>query len=84
MVKLWISLEKHLHPSCNMFFVLFQVSVALLMFCSIYMFLFLEETVNLGPKREKSSSFLHGVLEVIQTRYKSMRYAATIVVTRYS
>ncbi|KAL8090258.1 uncharacterized protein LOC141697195 isoform X3 [Apium graveolens] len=60
---------------------IFQVSVALLLFCSFYMFLFLEETVKPGPKREKSSSFLHGVLEVIQARYTSMRYAATIVVT---
>ncbi|KAL1827947.1 hypothetical protein DCAR_0207158 [Daucus carota subsp. sativus] len=60
---------------------IFEVSVALLLSCSIYMYLFLEETVKQGEKMEKSSSFLYGALEVVQARYKSMRYAATIVVT---
>lgn len=60
---------------------IFEVSVALLLFCPVYMIVFLAETVKLRPKMEQRSPSLHRAFEVVQERYKSMRYAATIVIT---
>ncbi|KAK4593243.1 hypothetical protein RGQ29_017390, partial [Quercus rubra] len=58
---------------------IFPVSIALLIFCPVYMQLFLVETVKLAPKRDQDSACLTTPIKIIQKRYKSMKDAATIV-----
>uniref|UniRef100_A0A7N2LHG4 Uncharacterized protein n=1 Tax=Quercus lobata TaxID=97700 RepID=A0A7N2LHG4_QUELO len=59
----------------------FPVSIALLIFCSVHMQLFLVETVKLAPKRDQVSACLTTPIKIIQKRYKSMKDAATIVMS---
>lgn len=61
----------------------FQVSIVLLIFCPVYMQLFLSETVKSTPKQDPDSSSLGKIAKILHKRYKSMRNAATIVVSRY-
>ncbi|GKC48081.1 hippocampus abundant transcript-like protein protein 1 [Tanacetum coccineum] len=58
---------------------IFEVSIALLIFCPVYMAFFLSETVESTPKEDQHSSYLSKTLTVVQERYKTMKYAATIV-----
>ncbi|XP_030966821.1 hippocampus abundant transcript-like protein 1 isoform X3 [Quercus lobata] len=60
---------------------IFPVSIALLIFCPVYMQLFLVETVKLAPKRDQDSACLTTPIKIIQKRYKSMKDAATIVMS---
>jgi hypothetical protein len=62
---------------------LFQVSIALLIFGSVYMYFFLVETVERVDKRERDSTFLTKIINVARKRYESMRYAAVVVFRRY-
>jgi len=62
---------------------LFQVSIALLIFGSVYMYFFLVETVERVDKRERDSTFLTKIINVTRKRYESMRYAAVVVFRRY-
>lgn len=62
---------------------LFQVSIALLIFCPVYMHFFLVETVESAPRRDQDSTFLQKVVMVLKKRYKSMRDAALTVISRY-
>ncbi|KAK1431424.1 hypothetical protein QVD17_07883 [Tagetes erecta] len=58
---------------------IFEVSIALLIFCPAYMAIFLVETVEPTPKLDQHSSLLSKSLMVVQQRYKTMKYAITIV-----
>ncbi|KAI3507056.1 hypothetical protein L1887_21796 [Cichorium endivia] len=58
---------------------IFEVSIALLIFCPVYMAIFLVETVKSTPKVDRHSSYLSKALTVVQERYKTMKYAVTIV-----
>ncbi|XP_062173336.1 uncharacterized protein LOC133878808 [Alnus glutinosa] len=60
---------------------IFPVSIALLIFCPIYMQFFMVETVKLAPHRDHDSACLTRTIKVLHNRYKSMRDAATIVIT---
>ncbi|KAK4593225.1 hypothetical protein RGQ29_017385 [Quercus rubra] len=60
---------------------IFPVSIALLIFCPVYMQLFLVETVKLAPKRDQDSACLTTPIKIFQKRYKSMKDAATIVMS---
>lgn len=66
-----------------MLFFFLQVSVALLLFCSVYMLVLLPETVKPCTEREHHSQSLNRVFGVVQQKIMSMRYAATIVFSRY-
>ncbi|KAI3706036.1 hypothetical protein L1987_76289 [Smallanthus sonchifolius] len=55
------------------------VSIALLIFCPVYMAFFLVETVESTPNLDQHSSYLNKALAVVQERYKTMKYAVTIV-----
>ncbi|KAI5575477.1 hypothetical protein POPTR_010G237300v4 [Populus trichocarpa] len=55
------------------------VSIALLIFGSVYMYFFLVETVERVDKRERDSTFLTKIINVTRKRYESMRYAAVVV-----
>ncbi|CAI9302059.1 unnamed protein product [Lactuca saligna] len=58
---------------------IFEVSIALLIFCPVYMAIFLVETVKSTPKVDQHSSYLSKALTVVQERYKTMKYAVNIV-----
>ncbi|KAA8539149.1 hypothetical protein F0562_025841 [Nyssa sinensis] len=60
---------------------IFEVSIALLIVCPVYMYFFLVETVKPTPKMSQHSSFLNKTFKVVQDRYNSMKYAATIVIS---
>ncbi|KAG2669444.1 hypothetical protein I3760_14G034800 [Carya illinoinensis] len=60
---------------------IFPVSIALLIFCPVYMQLFLVETVKLAPKRDQDSSCFTKTINIFHKRFKSMRDAATIVIS---
>ncbi|CAL5373165.1 unnamed protein product [Camellia sinensis] len=60
---------------------IFEVSIALLVFCPIYMHLFLVETVQSTPRHRQHDPWLHKALKIVKERYNSMRHAATIVVS---
>ena len=61
----------------------FQVSIALLIFCPAYMQLFLAETVKPPPRSDRDTACLSWTLKVVHNRFKSMRNAAALVVSRY-
>lgn len=62
----------------------FQVSIALLIFCPVYMQIFLVETTNkLTTQTDHDLSSLTKTVAIIHKRYVSMRDAATIVMSRY-
>ncbi|XP_044462222.1 hippocampus abundant transcript-like protein 1 [Mangifera indica] len=60
---------------------IFLVSIALLIFCPVYMHFFLVETVESAPRRDQDSTFLQKVVMVLKKRYKSMRDAALTVIS---
>ncbi|KAL4599590.1 hypothetical protein ACB092_11G137400 [Castanea dentata] len=60
---------------------IFPVSIALLILCPIYIQIFLVETVKLAPKRDQDSACLAKTIKIIQNRYKSMKDAATLVMS---
>ncbi|CAL5404225.1 unnamed protein product [Camellia sinensis] len=60
---------------------IFEVSIALLIFCPIYVHLFLVETVQSTPRHRQHAPWLHKALKIVKERYNSMRHAATIVVS---
>ncbi|XP_028054534.1 hippocampus abundant transcript-like protein 1 [Camellia sinensis] len=60
---------------------IFEVSIALLIFCPIYVHLFLVETVQSTPRHRQHAPWLHKALKIVKERYNSMRLAATIVVS---
>ncbi|GMY23597.1 Hippocampus abundant transcript-like protein 1 [Fagus crenata] len=60
---------------------IFPVSIALLIFSPVYMQFFLVETVKPAPNRDQDSACLTWTMEVLHKRYKSMRDAATIVIS---
>uniref|UniRef100_A0A2N9HTN0 Major facilitator superfamily (MFS) profile domain-containing protein n=1 Tax=Fagus sylvatica TaxID=28930 RepID=A0A2N9HTN0_FAGSY len=60
---------------------IFPVSIALLIFSPVYMQFFLVETVKPAPRRDQDSACLTRTMEVLHKRYKSMRDAATIVIS---
>lgn len=64
--------------------ILFQVSIALLIFVPVYTQFFLVETVESAPRKDQESSGLKKAVNVLDRRYKSMRDAALMVVSRYS
>lgn len=58
----------------------FQVSIALLTFCPIYLQIFLDETVKMISRKNQELGFCNKVVSVVNRRYKSMRTAAEIVI----
>ncbi|KAL6991164.1 hypothetical protein U1Q18_009283, partial [Sarracenia purpurea var. burkii] len=62
---------------------IFEVSVALLVFCPLYMYLFLVETVKPTPRYNQHSPCLQKAFKTVEERYNSMRHAAIIVLSRY-
>lgn len=59
---------------------IFEVSIALLIFCPVYMKIFLAETVIPSPRQDHDSACFTRVSKAIQDRYTSMRYSATVVI----
>lgn len=59
---------------------IFEVSIALLIFCPVYMQVFLVETVRPTPKSNVDSNWLSWTVMVVQKRFKSMRDSAALVV----
>ncbi|KAK7858354.1 hippocampus abundant transcript-like protein 1 [Quercus suber] len=67
---------------CHFFFLLlFQVSIALLILSPIYFQIFLVETVKRAPNRDQDSACLAKTIKIFQKRYKSMKDAATLVMS---
>uniref|UniRef100_A0A7N0TX88 Major facilitator superfamily (MFS) profile domain-containing protein n=2 Tax=Kalanchoe fedtschenkoi TaxID=63787 RepID=A0A7N0TX88_KALFE len=62
---------------------IFEVSIALLIFCPVYMHFFLVETVTLAPNNDETSSYMDTILNALRGRYNSMKYAAKVVFSRY-
>ncbi|PON70669.1 Major facilitator [Trema orientale] len=60
---------------------IFLVSIALLIFCPVYMQLFLKETVKPAPRSDKDSACLTKTLKVVKKRFESMKDAATLVMS---
>lgn len=61
-----------------------QVSIALMIFCPVYMQIFLVETTNkLAPQMDQDLSCLTKRVAIIRKRYVSMRDAAKVVMSRY-
>ncbi|KAI3884855.1 hypothetical protein MKX03_011710 [Papaver bracteatum] len=58
---------------------IFEVSVVLLLFGPIYMYLFLTETIQPAPRQEQQSHCFATISRVIQQRCKSMTAAVNIV-----
>ncbi|CAM8961343.1 unnamed protein product [Rhodiola kirilowii] len=58
---------------------IFEVSIALLIFCPVYMYFYMAETVSLSPSRNECSACMDTIVNTLQGRYKSMRYAANVV-----
>ncbi|KAM3732997.1 hypothetical protein ACB098_11G101400 [Castanea mollissima] len=62
-------------------FLAFFSQKTLLIFCPVYMQLFLVETIKLAPKRDQDSACLTTPIKIIQKRYNAMKDAATIVMS---
>ncbi|KAI5648448.1 hypothetical protein M9H77_34453 [Catharanthus roseus] len=58
---------------------IFEVSIALLIFCPLYMSLFLTETVTSAARGDRDMPFFKKVYNIVQERYSSMRYATKVV-----
>ncbi|KHN37832.1 hypothetical protein glysoja_016956 [Glycine soja] len=61
---------------------IFVVSIALLIFCLVYMKFFLVETVILAPRNNPKLGCGAKIVDVFQQRYKSVKRAAEIVFFR--
>ncbi|XP_027364409.1 hippocampus abundant transcript-like protein 1 [Abrus precatorius] len=59
---------------------IFVVSIALLIFCLVYMKFFLVETVVQAPRKNRESGCWAKIVDVLQQRYKSMKRAAEGVI----
>ncbi|KAF8008978.1 hypothetical protein BT93_J0075 [Corymbia citriodora subsp. variegata] len=59
---------------------IFDVSIALLLCCPIYIYVFLRETVNYTPRQDQESTWSTRISRGVTKRYKSMRDAAIIVI----
>ncbi|KAF6172082.1 hypothetical protein GIB67_029500 [Kingdonia uniflora] len=59
---------------------IFQVSIMLLIFCPVYMKVFLVETVETNPMEDQHLPFSTSIYTVLRERYKSMRNAVTMVI----
>ncbi|XP_022133709.1 hippocampus abundant transcript-like protein 1 [Momordica charantia] len=59
---------------------IFSVSVVLLIFCPVYMYFFLVETVELVPKGDGEPGCLSKTINVLNKRFRTMRDAAYIVI----
>ncbi|XP_074292410.1 uncharacterized protein LOC141619282 isoform X2 [Silene latifolia] len=60
---------------------IFEVSIALLIFCPVYMHFFLPETVKRKQRDQMQLSPISKFLRVIAERYNSMKYAGTVVIS---
>ncbi|KAK3015034.1 hypothetical protein RJ639_005559 [Escallonia herrerae] len=60
---------------------IFEVSIALLVFCPVYITLFLTETVTPTTRQDQRLPIFNKALKVVQERYNSMRHALTIVLS---
>uniref|UniRef100_A0A803KV97 Major facilitator superfamily (MFS) profile domain-containing protein n=1 Tax=Chenopodium quinoa TaxID=63459 RepID=A0A803KV97_CHEQI len=60
---------------------IFEVSIALLIFCPVYMGFFLPETVKQRQRQDPQSSLLCKFLTFPKQRFNSMKYAASVVVS---
>ncbi|KAL3523646.1 hypothetical protein ACH5RR_016480 [Cinchona calisaya] len=60
---------------------IFEVSIALFIFCPVYMTLFLAETVTPGPKVDQCLPYSKKAFKIVQEQYKSMIYAANVVIS---
>ncbi|KAH9603360.1 hypothetical protein KSS87_021772 [Heliosperma pusillum] len=58
-----------------------HVSIALLIFCPVYMHFFLPETVKRKQRDQMQLSPISKFLRVIAERYNSMKYAGTVVIS---
>ncbi|XP_010244469.1 PREDICTED: hippocampus abundant transcript-like protein 1 [Nelumbo nucifera] len=58
---------------------IFEVSILLLIFCPVYMQLFLVETVKRIPRNEQHSSCSTVISNVFRERFKSMRNSVNVV-----
>ncbi|KAF5197486.1 Hippocampus abundant transcript-like protein [Thalictrum thalictroides] len=58
---------------------IFVVSIVLLIFCPVYMKLFLSETVRTNTRQDQQSTCLTTIFKVLQDRYKSMRNSVIVV-----
>ncbi|XP_008456592.2 uncharacterized protein LOC103496503 [Cucumis melo] len=59
---------------------IFVVSIVLLMFCPIYMYFFLHETVKPIPKNDGEPNWLSKTVNVLNRRFRTMRDATEIVI----
>ncbi|CAK9313370.1 unnamed protein product [Citrullus colocynthis] len=59
---------------------IFLVSIVLLIFCPIYMYFFLHETVKPLPKSNGEPNCLSKTINVLNRRFRTMRDAAEIVI----
>ncbi|KAL9247874.1 hypothetical protein vseg_021256 [Gypsophila vaccaria] len=59
---------------------IFEVSIALLIFSPVYMHFFLSETVKRKQRDQIQSSSISKFVTVIVERFKSMKYAGTVVI----
>ena len=71
------------HLSHQEFTFLFQVSIVLLMFCPIYMYFFLHETVKPILKNDEEPNWLSKTVNVLNRRFRTMRDAIEIVIDKY-
>ncbi|KAI8539686.1 hypothetical protein RHMOL_Rhmol09G0202100 [Rhododendron molle] len=61
--------------------VAYVVSIALLVFCPVYMYLFLVETVKPTSRHDQHLGCLHKAVMIVEERCNSMRHATTIVLS---
>ncbi|XP_038884182.1 hippocampus abundant transcript-like protein 1 [Benincasa hispida] len=59
---------------------IFVVSIVLLIFCPIYMYFFLHETVKPVPRSDEQLNCLSRMINVLNRRFRTMRDAAEIVI----
>nr|XP_027104773.1 hippocampus abundant transcript-like protein 1 [Coffea arabica] len=59
----------------------FEVAIALLIFCPVYMTLFLAETVTPAPKVDQCLPYFKKAFKLIQEQYDNIRYAASVVIS---
>ncbi|KAL3520872.1 hypothetical protein ACH5RR_019021 [Cinchona calisaya] len=60
---------------------IFEVSIALLVFCPVYMTLFLPETITPAPQGDQRLPYLKKACKIVEQRYHSMRHAANIIIS---